>query len=97
MEKLYNQDNKIYEKLQTNEQQFQKDLESYKSISIKIKNELDLQSNNSIEGMRNLNNDDIDGMVSDTDLRVLQENYGYLLWSILAVGVLTITINTMKK
>ena len=89
MEKLYNQDNKIYEKLHTNAQQFKKDLERYKTVS------QELQSNNNIEGMRNMN--DINGMLTDTDLRVLQENYGYLLWSILAVGVLTITINAMKK
>ena len=31
------------------------------------------------------------------DLIVLQENYSYILWSILAVGLLTITLNTMKK
>jgi len=91
METLYNQDNKIFEKLHTNAQQFKKDLERYKRVS------QELQSNNNIEGMRNLNMNDINGMLTDTDLRVLQENYGYLLWSILAVGVLTITINAMKK
>jgi hypothetical protein len=36
-------------------------------------------------------------MLSDSDLRVLQENYRYIMWSILAVSVLTITINTMQK
>ena len=40
---------------------------------------------------------DINGMLSDTDLRVLQGNYSYIMWSILAVGILTITINTMRK
>jgi hypothetical protein len=40
---------------------------------------------------------DINGMLTDTDLIVLQENYSYIFWSILALGVLTITINTMKK
>jgi hypothetical protein len=35
-------------------------------------------------------------MLADTDLRVLQENYSYVLWSVLAVGLLTITINVMK-
>ena len=59
----------------------------------------ELQSNNNIEGTQNLNlnMNDINGMLSDTDLRVLQGNYSYIMWSILAVGILTITINTMRK
>jgi hypothetical protein len=40
---------------------------------------------------------DINGMLSDSDLIVLQGNYSYIMWSILAVGLLTITVNTMKK
>lgn len=39
----------------------------------------------------------LNSMLSDSDLRVLQENYQYIMWSILAVGILTLTINTMKK
>ena len=79
-----------------NSAQFNKDLEKYKNINIKIKQELDLQSNNNnIEGMHNMN--DINGMLSDTDLIVLQANYKYIMWSILAVGLLTITINVIKK
>lgn len=94
MEKLYNQDNKIYEKLNMNEQEFNKSIAMYKNINNKI------QSNN-IEGMKNMNKqlslNDINGMLSDSDLIVLQENYSYMLWSILAVGILIVTINTMKK
>jgi hypothetical protein len=102
MESLYNQDNKVYEKLNMNAEQFKKDLENYKNINVKIRQELEIQSNNNIEGMtnlnmKNLNMNDINGMLSDADLRVLQENYSYIMWSILAVGILTITINTMKK
>ena len=40
---------------------------------------------------------DINSMLSDTDIRVLQENYGYIFWSILAVGLLTVTVNQIKK
>jgi hypothetical protein len=83
-------------------------LQNYINTNIKIKKELEIQSNNNIEGMQNftsevntnskrLNMNDINGMLTDTDLIVLQGNYSYILWSILAVGVLTITINTMKK
>jgi hypothetical protein len=107
MENLYNQDKKIYEKMNMNEEEFKKNLEKYKTINMKIRKEKNLQSNNNVEGMQNYiaskkieglrNMNDLNGMLSDTDLRVLQENYSYILWSILAVGLLTITINTMKK
>jgi hypothetical protein len=97
MQSLNNQDKTIFQKLNTNAEQFKKDLENYKLTNLKIKKELNLQSNN-IEGMRNLLNiNDLNGMLSDSDLRVLQENYSYIMWSILAVGILTITINTIKK
>ena len=95
MENLYNQNNKVYEKLDMYEAQFKKDMQKYKDLNIKIRKELELDSRNNIEGMRTLT--DIDGMLSDSDLRVLYENYSYILWSILAVGILTITINTIKK
>lgn len=97
MEKLYNRDNKIYEKLNTNAEQFKKDIEKYKTISVKLQN---FQTNN-IEGMENLTNtrtmSDLNGMLSDSDLRVLHENYSYIMWSILAVGLLTVSINLMRK
>ena len=93
-EKLYSEDNKIFEKLNMNEEQFKKNIENYKQTNVKIQKELNLQDNN-IEGMQNLN--DINGMLNDSDLRVLQENYSYIMWSIVAIGILTITINTLKK
>uniref|UniRef100_A0A6C0KRR4 Apple domain-containing protein n=1 Tax=viral metagenome TaxID=1070528 RepID=A0A6C0KRR4_9ZZZZ len=93
METLYNQDNKIYEKLNMNSEQFKKNISMYKNINDKI-------NSNNMEGMQNmkrLNITDINGMLSDTDIRVLQENYSYIFWSILAVGLITVAINTMKK
>jgi len=36
-------------------------------------------------------------MLSDTDIKLLQENYSYIFWSILAIGLLTVTIKQMKK
>ena len=59
-------------------------------IMKEIKNDSSLK-----EGM--LNMDDINGMLDDTDLRVLQQNYRYILWSILAVGILTTTVHVLKK
>jgi hypothetical protein len=60
---------------------------------------------NKREGMRSidmppekiLTMNDINSMLSDTDIRVLQENYSYIFWSILAVGLLTITVSQIKK
>ena len=36
-------------------------------------------------------------MLSDLDLRVLRGNYNYIMWSILAVGLLNVSINSMRK
>ena len=103
MEKLYNQHNNNFKELNINSEQFKKDLEKYKLTNLRIQKSINglqnFQSNN-IEGMQNLSNsldfNDLNEMLSDSDLRVLKENYSYILWSILAVGILTITINTMK-
>jgi hypothetical protein len=97
MENLYAQDNKIYEKMNMNFDQFKKNMAMYININKRIKKELEISYPSNIEGMTNLNMNDINGMLSDSDLKVLQENYSYIFWSILAVGILTITINVMKK
>ena len=47
--------------------------------------------------MSNMNMNDLNGMLSFSDIRILQSNYSYIMWSILAIGILTITINTIKK
>ena len=53
-------------------------------------------NSNKKEGMQNLNMNDVNGMLADTDIIILQENYSYVLWSVLAVGLLTVTINMMS-
>jgi hypothetical protein len=99
MEDLYNQDNKIFEKLNTTEDKFNKELEKYKQINLRIQKKI--MQTDSIEGMQNLTNTpditDLSGMLSDSDLRVLKENYSYILWTILAVSIITVTINIIKK
>lgn len=101
MESLYNEDAKIGEKMNMNNTQFKADLEKYKETNAKIKQESEIESNDNIEGMQNknqsLNMSTIDGMLSDSDLKVLQENYSYIFWGILAVGLLTVTLKTMNK
>ena len=96
---LYTTDKDIGNTLSTNSSQFKKNMDMYNKNITKIKNELNL----SVEGMssmdsanKNLNMNDINSMLSDTDIRVLQENYSYIFWSILAVGLLTITVSKMK-
>lgn len=101
MENLYSQDKNIYKKFNMNESQFKKDIEEYKNVNLKIRKELEIESNNknsnnnNMEGMMNMN--DVNGMVSNSDLIVLQENYSYIFWSVLAIGIVTVTINIMKK
>jgi len=97
MEKLYTQDKRIYERMNKNAEQFNIDLKKYKLTNEKIQREKNYQSN--IEGMQNIKPtmNDLSGMLSDSDIRVLQENYSYILWSILAIGILTVTVNAIKK
>ncbi len=53
------------------------------------------------EGMttlsQNLNLNDVKGMLNDSDIRILQANYSYIMWSVLAVGILSVTMNTINK
>lgn len=105
MENLYNEDGKLFEKLKTNKTKFNEELTKYKETNKKINKKLLFRTNNNIEnnqeGMQNLinvpNMNDLNGMLLDSELRVLKENYSYILWSILAVGIITVTINNMKK
>jgi hypothetical protein len=94
MEQLQTKDKQIYEKLDMDAEQFKNNLAMYKNINKKIR---ETKYSGKVEGMQNMDMSDLDGMVTHSDLIVLQENYNYILWSILAVGILTITLNAMKK
>jgi hypothetical protein len=39
----------------------------------------------------------MDGIIRDSDITVLKENYNYYFWSILAVGTVLVTMNITKK
>lgn len=100
MKDLYNKNEKVYQQLSISEEDFKKNILEYENISEKLGNDiqnLEINKKNNIEGMQNLSIDDIDGMLNDSDLIVLQQNYSYFLWSILAVGTVAATINIMKK
>jgi len=42
-------------------------------------------------------NTNIENILSDSDITVLQKNYDYLFWSILATGAVLVTMNIVKK
>ena len=45
----------------------------------------------------NTKNKNISGIVSDSNIQIIQNNYSYILWSILAIIAIIITIKLMKK
>ena len=108
---LYTEKNNMYDTISKNSAQFKKNINMYKQNDNTLKTELNIPLNNKFnsekgkEGMKNIvetnqkiiTMNDINSMLSDTDIRVLQENYGYIFWSILAIGLLTVTINQIKK
>lgn len=58
-------------------------------------NNLSTNNMQTVETMLNMH--DLDAMVSDSDLIVIQQNSQYILWTLLALGILVITVNTLKK
>jgi hypothetical protein len=102
IQELYQRDKTIFDKMDVNNAELKKKILQYMRTVMGKNNNRTFNpeplpnSNNMKEGMQNLDMSDVNGMLADTDLRVLQENYSYVLWSVLAVGLLTITINVMK-
>ena len=41
-------------------------------------------------------NNNVQNIVNDSDIMVLQENYKYLFWSILAAGTVLVAMNLNK-
>jgi hypothetical protein len=54
----------------------------------------ELDKTNSI--MQNMDNG-MDNILNDTDIMVLQKNYSYLFWSIIAIGTVIVSMNIVKK
>jgi hypothetical protein len=48
-----------------------------------------------LSGSPEMNN--INGILSDSDIIVLQDNYSYILWTIIATGLVVITLNQMRN
>ena len=104
IQELFERDKTIFDNMDINNDELKKKILLYKRITMdknKTLNPMPLNSNsnsnsNRKEGMQNLNINDVNGMLADTDIIILQENYSYVLWSVLAVGLLTVTINMMS-
>ena len=50
-------------------------------------------TNNKIKGF----NSNVDNILKDSDIVVLQKNYNYLFWSIIATATVLVSINVVKK
>jgi ElaB/YqjD/DUF883 family membrane-anchored ribosome-binding protein len=61
--------------------------------------------NNYVKNLKNTNskifnfdwNQNYENILNDSEIRVLEENYKYIMWSILATGVLLLTLKFVKK
>lgn len=54
-------------------------------------------TNVKINDIAEKNNGNIHNILTDSDIVVLQKNYDYLLWSILAAGTVLVSMNIVKK
>jgi len=106
IKELYQSDKTIFDKMDVNDADLKKKILMYKRTVMGNNNNDNNKNGKKLnpeqlqlpvkEGMQGLDMNDVNGMLADTDLRILQENYSYVLWSVLAVGLLTITVNVMK-
>ena len=96
-----------HQKIGVDEKRMKQNLLLYNVIKTKIdflqskENEVNKQTKEGLANMNpvgsNIDMNDLNSMISDTDLIVLQENYRYAGWSILAILLTIITINSMRK
>jgi len=88
-------------------QQLSDDTGTLNTDEIKVGNQSTLQTQsigNYLKEYKNTNNKiknftsgNMDGIIRDSDINVLKENYNYYFWSILAVGTVLVTMNITKK
>jgi hypothetical protein len=80
---------------------------SLNTDEIKVGNQSTLQTQsigNYLKDYKNTNNkikkissSGMEGIINDSDIIVLKENYNYYFWSILAVGTVLVTMNITKQ
>ena len=54
-------------------------------------------TNNMITAVAGATSGNIQNILKDSDIVVLQKNYDYLFWSILAAGTVLVSMNIVKK
>jgi hypothetical protein len=80
---------------------------SLNSDGIKVENQSTLQTQsigkylkeykNTNNMIKKMSSSGMEGIIRDSDITVLQENYNYYFWSILAVGTVLVTMNVTKQ
>jgi hypothetical protein len=63
----------------------QANIQKYNDVIVEMSEFTDVRENN------------ISNIVKESDIKVLQENYEYMFWSILAIATIIITMNIMRK
>lgn len=99
------------DKLQKNLHSLTSQMNNYTDKFESGHNSLNIQSDKNIRGLRNYLMDynnitnnikktdstNIENILKDSDITVLQKNYDYLFWSILATGTVLVTMNIVKN
>ncbi len=96
---MYKANTNYRKTINDNTVKFNGDLDEFDKTVNKIRREFNdnnIASNN-IEGMQIMAYNDLNGIQRDTQLYVLQQNYSYIAWGLLAVGVAAITLNKLTK
>ena len=75
----------INSKTGLNTNTIQKNIQKYNDVIDQMSEFTDVRENN------------IGNIVKESDIKVLQENYGYMFWTILAIATVIITMNVMRK
>ena len=103
MEQLQTKLNQLSKAISDSTTNFQEGAISVENQSKKnvvgIENYLDNINKTNIEigSVANQNSGSIQNILNDSDIVVLQKNYKYLLWSILAAGTVLVSMNVVKK
>jgi len=63
----------------------QANIQKYNDVIVEMSEFTDVRENN------------ISNIVKESDIKILQENYGYMFWSILAIATVIVTMNIMRK
>ena len=68
-----------------NTNMIQSNIQKYNDVIVQMSEFTEVRENN------------ISNIVKESDIKVLQENYGYMFWSILAIATVIVTMNIMRK